>query len=337
MAKGDECRIIMFKEPMKNKAMAGHVIRSEEVPNQGTCRLKCYMEPNCVSINFGPSEGGKYKCELNSVSDENKLSFLEERVTFTFLAIENPCSSSPCLNNGTCQVGFTSKGFRCICPAGFPGANCRPARSCSDLKKLDPTAVSGTYVIDPDGEGGLPPLYDVTCDMTDKNGVGVTVISHDSEGRTLVDGFEDPGSYSREIQYKGANFSQLASLANVSSHCEQFIKYECHGSLLLAANPNIVYGWWVSRDGNDMTYWGGASPGSGKQICACGINNSCADSSRPCNCDKNDNVWREDSGFLTDKTHLPVKQLRFGDTGVTSDHDERGFHTLEKFKCYGTA
>ena len=85
---GDECRIIMFKEPIENKAMTGHVIRSEEVPNQGTCRLMCYMEPNCVSINFGPSEGGKYKCELNSASEDNKLAIIENRETFTFLAIE---------------------------------------------------------------------------------------------------------------------------------------------------------------------------------------------------------------------------------------------------------
>ena len=61
-----------------------------------------------------------------------------------------------------------------------------------------------------------------------------------------------------------------------------------------------------------MTYWGGASPGSGK--CACGMNNSCADPRYRCNCDKNDSVWREDSGLLTDKTKLLVKQLRFGDT-----------------------
>ena len=85
---GDECRIIIFKEPIENKAMTGHVIRSEEVPNQGTCRLMCYMEPNCVSINFGPSEPGKYKCELNSASDENKLAFIKARNSYTFLAIE---------------------------------------------------------------------------------------------------------------------------------------------------------------------------------------------------------------------------------------------------------
>ena len=38
--------------------------------------------------------------------------------------------------------------------------------------------------------------------------------------------------------------------------------------------------------------------------------------------------------LLTDKTKLPVKQFRFGDTGGS---DEKGYHTLGKFKCYGTA
>jgi len=66
-------------------------------------------------------------------------------------------------------------------------------QSCSYLKKLDPTAESDTYVIDPDGEGDVPP-YNVTCDMTDKNRIVVTVISHDSENRTLVKGFEEAGS-----------------------------------------------------------------------------------------------------------------------------------------------
>lgn len=84
----DECRIIEFKEPIENKAMKGHVIRSAEVINGGSCRLMCYMEPNCVSINFGPSQGGKYRCELNSATDENHLTVLEEKPTFTFLAIE---------------------------------------------------------------------------------------------------------------------------------------------------------------------------------------------------------------------------------------------------------
>ena len=195
--------------------------------------------------------------------------------------------------------------------------------SCSVIRKYV-SSVSGNYVIDPDGTGGLAPFI-VHCDMSDKNGVGVTVISHDSESRTYVNGYESPGSYSRDIRYTGASLSQLASLTRVSSHCEQFIKYECHDSVLYRSQV----AWWVSRDSAKMTYWGGASV-SGK--CACGMTNSCADSSYSCNCDKNDQVWREDSGLLTHKTRLPVKQLRFGDAGV--DH-EKGYHTLGKLKCYG--
>ena len=198
--------------------------------------------------------------------------------------------------------------------------------SCSVIKKYV-TSASGNYVIDPDGEGGLAP-FTVFCDITDKSGVGVTVISHDSESRTHVNGCEDHGCYSRDIHYTGASLSQLASLTRVSSQCEQFIKYECYNSVIFRWGQ----AWWVSRDSTKMTYWGGASPGSGK--CACGMTNSCADSSYGCNCDKNDNAWREDSGLLTDKTKLPVKQLRFGDTGLSN---EQGYHTLGKLKCFGIA
>ena len=202
------------------------------------------------------------------------------------------------------------------------------ATSCSVIKKYV-TSVSGNYVIDPDGEGGLAP-FTVFCDMTDKSGVGVTVISHDSESRTHVKGCEDKGCYSRDIHYTGASLSQLASLTRVSSQCEQFIKYECYNARVFYGSG---YSWWVSRDSAKMTYWGGASPGSGK--CACGMTNSCADSSYGCNCDKNDHVWRDDSGILTEKTKLPVKQLRFGD--VDSNHREEGYHTLGKLKCFGIA
>ena len=180
-------------------------------------------------------------------------------------------------------------------------------------------------MIDPDGEGGLAP-FTVYCDMTGKKGVGVTVVSHDSESRRYVQGCETGGCYSRTIHYTGASLSQLASLTVVSTHCEQFIKYECYGSRIFLDSG---FAWWVSRDYTKMTYWGGAS-GNGK--CACGMTNSCAEPSYGCNCDKNDNVWREDSGFLTDKTKLPVKQLRFGDTGESG---EKGYHTLGKLKCYG--
>ena len=59
-------------------------------------------------------------------------------------------------------------------------------------------ATTGSYIIDPDGVGGYDP-FTLYCDMTDKNEVGVTVVGHDSENRTLVDGYEAHGSYLRDV------------------------------------------------------------------------------------------------------------------------------------------
>ena len=197
--------------------------------------------------------------------------------------------------------------------------------SCSDFKSQNFSVTNGNYLINPDGAGGVTP-FTVFCDMNDKAGVGVTIISHDRETRTLVKGYDAPGSYSRDVRYAGASLAQLASLTRVSSHCEQFIKYECYHSVLLRDH----YGWLVSHDGANMTYWGGASPDSNK--CACGMNDTCADPLFPCSCDSNRWEWLEDSGLLTHKSDLPVSQLRFGDTGASH---EQGYHTLGKLKCYG--
>ena len=66
---------------------------------------------------------------------------------------------------------------------------------------------------------------------------------------------------------------------------------------------------------------GGANLATGG--CTCGLTGSCADDeSLKCNCDKNDENWREDSSFLTIKSHLPVKQLRFGETGQAKFREE---------------
>ena len=199
--------------------------------------------------------------------------------------------------------------------------------TCSKLK-ANISDVSGDYLIDPDGDLGEDP-FPVYCNMTDKGGVGVTVVSHNSENRTQVKGYDGPGEYSLDVHYRSANISQLKALTEASGNCQQFIKYECFHARLNKGG----FSWWVSRDGQKMTYWGGANLTAGG--CACGLTGSCADDeSLKCNCDKNDKNWREDSGFLTIKSHLPVKQLRFGDTGDPY-FDEEGYHTLGKLECYG--
>ena len=205
------------------------------------------------------------------------------------------------------------------------------AKTCTEIKTRRPKARSSSYIIDPDGPSGHGP-FTVFCDMTDKMAVGVTVVSHDSENETWVNGYDSRGSYLRNVHYQAeglVNIQHLAGLLDASTHCEQFIKYRCYDSRLFGYNG---FGWWVARDGSKMQYWGGAKPTDYRK-CACGVTipNSCANPSHECNCDINDRSWREDSGLLTEKSHLPVTQLRFGDTG----RGEQGYHTLGKLKCFG--
>ena len=204
-------------------------------------------------------------------------------------------------------------------------------KTCTQIKSRNPKATSGSYIIDPDGPGGHGPFM-VFCDMNDKMAVGVTVVGHSSENRTSVRGFEDRGSYTRDVSYLGGDFdavAKLSGLVDASKNCEQFIKYECYHSVLFRSDP---YGWWVSRNFEKMTYWGGATPADSLK-CACGVTspNSCA-GNKGCNCDINDNKWRKDEGLLKEKSDLPVLQLRFGDTG---GNGEGGYYTLGKLRCYG--
>ena len=199
-------------------------------------------------------------------------------------------------------------------------------KTCSEIKSKQPGRSSGNYMIDPDGEGGVT-SFSVYCDMNDKGGVGVTVISHDSESRTHVgpNGCSTAGCYRKDVTYSGVTSAQLAALTRVSQNCEQFIKYEC--------NPRTIfleggYAWWVSHDGTKKDYWGGAT--GYNKMCACGVTNSCS-SGNKCNCPTNSG-WSDDSGLLTDKSALPVKQIRLGDL---NGPNEEGYHTSGKLKCYG--
>lgn len=58
-------------------------------------------------------------------------------------------------------------------------------------------------------------------------------------------------------------------------------------SLLLAdeTQPFRPFSWWVSRHNQPMDYWAGGLPGSRK--CECGIQGSCIDPTKWCNCDSN--------------------------------------------------
>ena len=82
-------RIVTFKEPILDKALKGREISSIKVPNEGSCRVDCYLNPDCVSINMGPLTEGMLTCELNNATSENKrTSRLENKTGYTYLGIE---------------------------------------------------------------------------------------------------------------------------------------------------------------------------------------------------------------------------------------------------------
>lgn len=77
-----------------------------------------------------------------------------------------------CADNADC--GNLPGLYTCTCTPGFfgDGTSCRLPLSCAELLALAPATPSGSYAIDPDGEGPRDAL-DVTCDM-DTDGGGWT-------------------------------------------------------------------------------------------------------------------------------------------------------------------
>ncbi|CAB4017032.1 Hypothetical predicted protein, partial [Paramuricea clavata] len=95
---------------------------------------------------------------------------------------------------------------------------------------------SGMYYINHQGLSSSP-SFQVYCDMTSKNRVGVTVIGHDSESRTLVKGYGSPENkehfikdnhYNRILSAKFTSATMIVAIMKESKNCEQFIKYECY-------------------------------------------------------------------------------------------------------------
>ena len=116
--------------------------------------------------------------------------------------------------------------------------------------------------------------------------------------------------------------------------------YEIHYNILIktsyswkclnaAFNRPIVNGtsskliYWYNRWTTQlMSYWGNTTANSllwgNRMVCECGMNNACVDPTLPCNCDKTDNVWRQDDGYLLNNADLPVTSLIIGNSGQCS-------------------
>ena len=82
-------RRIVFMEPISDKALLGHLIKRELVSDEGQCRVRCYMEPSCVSINVGPMNQVMKTCDLNNATvDGSPGSTLKQKIGYLHLAVE---------------------------------------------------------------------------------------------------------------------------------------------------------------------------------------------------------------------------------------------------------
>ncbi|XP_071445509.1 neurexin-4 isoform X1 [Hetaerina americana] len=259
----------------------------------------------------------------------------DNEVMFDACHMIDRCNPNPCKHEGICLQ--TSKEFFCDCAnTGYSGAVCHTSLnplSCDAYKNVHSVGQRNNVIVDVDGSGPLKP-FPVTCEFL-ADGRILTHLSHHNEETTMVDGFQEPGSFIQDIMYD-ADMDQIEALINRSTTCKQMLQYSCKRARLLNSPVNDgvfqPFSWWVSRYNQKMDYWGGSLPGSHK--CECGIIGGCIDPTKWCNCDAGLETWVTDGGDITQKEFLPVRQLRFGDTGNPLDEKE-GKYTLGPLTCEG--
>lgn len=185
---------------------------------------------------------------------------------------------------------------------------------------------SGRYYLKPDPGS---PAYRVHCNFNISSGEALTEVWHDSMEEIEAGDCEDRYCYTRHIGYE-VNMENMIHIIEKSRGCRQYLKARCQGVVL--SWEGVPWGFWVSRNGQNMTYWAGGNTNS---YCSCGQTLSCVDDEKLCNCNSNDeDAIVVDEGFLMDSLQLPVIALSFGDSGSA---DEIAWHTLGSLECWGKA
>uniref|UniRef100_A0A3Q1CBZ2 Contactin associated protein 2 n=1 Tax=Amphiprion ocellaris TaxID=80972 RepID=A0A3Q1CBZ2_AMPOC len=249
-----------------------------------------------------------------------------ENVSLDMCAIIDRCMPNHCEHGGRCKQTWDS--FSCTCDGtGYTGATCHTSiyePSCEAYKHLGRS--SDAYWIDPDGSGPLGP-FKVNCNMTEDK-VWTTVMNN-LPPKTIVTGSSRERRTVLQVNYS-ASMDQVTAITTSAENCEQKIAYSCRMSRLLNTPDGTPYTWWVGRGSEKHFYWGGSGPGI--QKCACGIDRNCTDPKYDCNCDADAKQWREDSGLLMYKEHLPVSQVAVGDTNRPGSEAKL---TVGPLRCQG--
>uniref|UniRef100_A0A8D3BC34 Contactin associated protein like 2b n=1 Tax=Scophthalmus maximus TaxID=52904 RepID=A0A8D3BC34_SCOMX len=233
-----------------------------------------------------------------------------ENVSLDMCAIVDRCVPNHCEHGGRCSQTWDT--FSCNCSGtGYTGATCHTSmyqQSCEEYKHLGKS--SGSYWVDPDGSGSIAP-FRVSCDMTEEK--VWTTVKNNLSPQTSVSNADQEGKAVLQITYNVTD-EQVLSITGNAEYCEQYVAYACRMSRLLNSPDGVPFTWWVGRK------------------CSCGIEHNCTDPKHYCNCDADLRSWKEDSGLLVYKDHLPVSQVVVGDTSRAGSEAKL---TIGPLKCQG--
>ncbi|XP_042283175.1 contactin-associated protein-like 5 [Thunnus maccoyii] len=245
---------------------------------------------------------------------------------FDTCTIRDRCLPNLCEHRGRCSQSWSS--FSCDCSGtGYSGATCHNSiyeLSCEAYKLIGSS--SGFYSIDPDGSGPLGPTQ-VYCNMTDEK--VWTVLTHNSTAPVTVQGSSLQRPHIMKFNYS-ASAEQLHAIVSRSEQCQQEVVYNCRKSHLFNTKDGSPLSWWLDREGEKRSYWGGFLPGV--QQCSCSLEENCMDMNYFCNCDADTEAWANDTGILSYKDHLPVSQIVIGDTNRTGS---QAIYHVGPLRCYG--
>uniref|UniRef100_A0AAQ6ILN1 Contactin associated protein-like 5a n=1 Tax=Anabas testudineus TaxID=64144 RepID=A0AAQ6ILN1_ANATE len=240
--------------------------------------------------------------------------------------IRDRCLPNLCEHGGRCSQTWSS--FSCDCSGtGYSGATCHNSiyeSSCEAYKLLGSS--SGFYSIDPDGSGPLGPTQ-VYCNMTEEK--VWTVLTHNSTAPVTVQSSSIQKPHIMKFNYS-TSAKQLRAIVSGSEQCQQEVVYTCRKSRLFNTKDGSPLSWWLDREGEKRSYWGGFLPGV--QQCSCSLEENCIDMNYFCNCDADTDTWANDTGILSYKDHLPVSQIVIGDTNRTGS---QAVYHVGPLRCYG--
>uniref|UniRef100_A0A096M547 Contactin associated protein family member 5 n=1 Tax=Poecilia formosa TaxID=48698 RepID=A0A096M547_POEFO len=240
--------------------------------------------------------------------------------------MKDRCLPNLCEHGARCSQTWSS--FSCDCSGtGYSGATCHNSihESSCEAYKLSGSS-SGFYFIDPDGSGPLGPTQ-VYCNMTEKK--VWTVLSHNNSAPVKVQNSSPQRPHVMKFSYN-ASADQLRAIVTGAEQCQQEVVYNCRKSRLFNTKDGSPLSWWLDRQGDKRSYWGGFLPGV--QQCSCSLEENCMDMNYFCNCDADADAWTNDTGILSYKDHLPVSQIVIGDTNRTGS---QAVYHVGSLRCYG--